>query len=135
MFAKDAKEQGYRINNKEDNVMGYEITYLDGYKSWIPKEEADKSYFKLLKENGNIIFRSDVERFIRTNISQTINEKTTLVDVKLITDFNIIETSSCVDPKNYNLELGEKYATEKVINKIYEYLGFVLQWAKNGLKY
>ena len=31
-------------------------------------------------------------------------------------------------------ELCKKYAMEEVVNNLWSYLGFVLQWAKNGLK-
>lgn len=36
MFAIDAKEKGYRVNNCHNHTQGYEITYEDGYKSWCP---------------------------------------------------------------------------------------------------
>ena len=105
------------------------------FKEWIPKSQINKRFFTLMNENGNIITRDDVLRFIRDIDAQTINDKTALVDSKLITNYNIVENSSCVDPKNYDLELGKKYATEKIVNKVWDYLGFVLQWAKDGLKY
>ena len=31
-------------------------------------------------------------------------------------------------------ELGKQYAMEKVVNDLWAHLGFVLQWAKDGLK-
>ena len=42
MTAEDAVKKSYKVNNQEDD--GYEITYEDGYKSWIPKEKFDKTY-------------------------------------------------------------------------------------------
>lgn len=36
MFAIDAKEKGYRVNDCSNDTPGYEITYEDGYKSWCP---------------------------------------------------------------------------------------------------
>lgn len=36
--------------------------------------------------------------------------------------------------ENYNIEIGEKFAVEKAKDKIWEVLGFVLQWGINGIK-
>ena len=46
----------------------------------------------------------------------------------------MIEGSSCVDPKNYNDELGTKICVGRMRDKVWMLLGFVLQWAKNGIK-
>lgn len=42
--------------------------------------------------------------------------------------------SSCVKPENYDINIGKKYAIEKAKDQIWSGLGFVLQWAINGLK-
>lgn len=135
MTSNEAKENGYIVFDYHKNTAGYELTYPNMFKEWIPKSQINKRFFILMNEDGNIITRDDVKRFIRSIDAQTINDKTTLVDSKLITNYNIVETSSCVDPKNYDLELGKQFATQKVIDKVCDYLGFVLQWAKDGLKY
>ena len=36
MFALEAKENGYRVNNCHNHTPGFEVTYEDGYKSWCP---------------------------------------------------------------------------------------------------
>lgn len=40
----------------------------------------------------------------------------------------------CVKPENFDLNVGSNYARIKAEDKIWEGLGFVLQWAKYGLK-
>lgn len=42
--------------------------------------------------------------------------------------------SSCIKPENFNLGIGAAYAQIKAEDKIWKCLGFVLQWAKYGLK-
>ena len=134
MCAGEAQYKGYKTNGKEGNDPGYEVTYPDGYKSWCPKEVADKAYFKLDENNdGSIILKEDVENFIAAHSTQTIGVKTTLVQATTITGFELIDYSACVSPKNYSQKLGEKYAMENIRNKVWSYLGFVLQWAKNGI--
>lgn len=135
MCAAEAKDKGYRIGDALDVDAGYEVTYPDGYKSWCPKEVADKAYFELDEANdGTKILEQDVHNFIDCIEGDKIGTKTSLVHATTITGFEYIETSSCVDEKNFNSTLGYQYAKEKVISKVWDALGFVLQWAKNGIR-
>ena len=36
MFALEAQENGYKVNNCSNYTPGFEVTYEDGYKSWCP---------------------------------------------------------------------------------------------------
>lgn len=134
MTAAVALEKGYKTNGKSGNDEGYEVTYPDGYKSWCPKEVVDSAYFILdEKSDGTKILKEDVEKFV-TNVDViTVGAKTTVVNAHTLTGFDTVRHSSCVDPKNYNEELGKQYAMEEVINSLWAHLGFVLQWAKYGL--
>lgn len=135
MRANVALQHGYKTNNAHLDDMGYEVTYPDGYKSWTPKEIADAAYFHLSADNdGTKILKGDVENFITDVEVMTIGTKTTLVNTHTLTGFDVIKHSSCVDPKNYNKDIGKIYAMTEVVDTIWEHLGFVLQWAKNGLK-
>ena len=130
----DAIKKGYRVPDVVGTAKGYEVTYPDGYKSWCPKDVADAAYFKLNKNgDGSYITTNDVIQFILSYKATTLEKKTTVLHAKTITGFELVESSACVDPKNYSQELGEKYAMEKVYNKVWDYLRFVLKWAKNGL--
>jgi hypothetical protein len=40
--------------------------------------------------------------------------------------FTILGQSSCVDPKEFNIALGEKYAYEDAIDKIWQLEGYLL---------
>ena len=78
--------------------------------------------------------KKNVDNFIKNIKISTIGEKTTLVIATLINDFEIIESSSCVDVANYNETLGAEICVERIKNKIWEFLGFLLQTAKEGIK-
>jgi hypothetical protein len=58
---------------------------------------------------------------------QTILDKTTIVVCQLPNGFTIIESSSCVDPANYNEELGAEICKRRIENKVWELEGYVLQ--------
>lgn len=135
MTAKEAFDKGYGMKpNQDPNSDGYEVTYPDGYKSWSPKEVADAAYFPIDDENGQMIKPTDIERFIAAEDAEKLGTKTTIVSIRTITGFESHGLSSCVDPSRYDVNIGKKFAKEKAVDAIWAGLGFVLQWAKFGLK-
>lgn len=48
--------------------------------------------------------------------------------------FEVHGQAACVKPENFDLNVGATYAQIKAEDKIWKGLGFVLQWAKYGLK-
>jgi hypothetical protein len=56
------------------------------------------------------------------------NGKTTVCILTLINGFEVIGTSGVVDKSKFNQELGEKFAYENAINKMWELEGYRLQW-------
>lgn len=134
MTAREANDKGHRIGEHSFETEGYEVTYGDGYKSWCPKEVADAAYFPIDDENGQMIKPTDIERFIAAEDAEKLGTKTTVVTIRTITGFESHGLSSCVDPSRYDINIGKKFAKEKAIDAIWAGLGFVLQWAKFGLK-
>lgn len=53
--------------------------------------------------------------------------KTVIAVLTLKNGFEIIGTSACVDPNNFNFEIGKKYAREKAIDQIWMLEGYLLQ--------
>ena len=56
------------------------------------------------------------------------NGKTTTCILHLKNGFQVVGFSGVVDVTNFNQELGEKYAYENCINKLWELEGYRLQW-------
>lgn len=129
----EAKSEGYLVNWVKEKVGNDGYLILDSCMGsyWLPKSKTEENYF-ILTDDSKIV-KEDVEKFITKVDSIKIGEKTTVVNAHTLTGFDIIKSSSCVDPKNYSDELGKKYAMENVIDDLWEHLGFVLQWAKNKL--
>lgn len=111
---------------------GYKVIYPDGYESWSPKEVFEESYFPIDGENK--ISKGDVDRFMGNGTHQQIDEKTLLVSVESKTGFVQHEAASCVDPKEFDVEIGIEVGMDNLRSKFWGHLGFVLQWAKFGLK-
>jgi len=133
--------RGWNIpDNEEPTEEGYLIEYVDsepntsvftGYITWSPKDVFEKYYFQI--ENENTISGRDIDNFIASSETIKIAEKTSLTTVKLINGFELIESSSCVDPKNFCLKTGENISLNNIKNKIWNHLGFLLQTAHRGL--
>lgn len=138
MTMKKAIESGYGciFQEPDDGIRdGYLVTSSNGESCWYSKAIFLEEFYELSHENdGTKILKEDVEHFITDVDTITVGEKTTVVNAHTLTGFDTVKHSSCVDPKNYNEELGKKYAMEEVINSLWSHLGFVLQWAKFGLK-
>lgn len=56
-------------------------------------------------------------------------EGTTLTSCVLVlhNGFTVSGESACVDPANFNIELGRKYAREQAIDKLWPLLGYELR--------
>lgn len=51
---------------------------------------------------------------------------TTICYLTMQNGFTILGQSACVDPKDYNVALGEKYAYEDAVEKIWQLEGYLL---------
>lgn len=128
--------RGWELPEDENGAdEGYLVQYEpDGYQSWSPKVQFENAYLPLADESR--ISEADIDLFVGPNAieSTKIDEKTTLVKMVPRSGFVQYETSSCVDPENYNHELGISIAAKRIKDRIWPMLGFVLQWGKSGLK-
>lgn len=133
MTAGEAINKGYRVGNSIPDAKGYEVNYPDGYSSWCPADVFEVSYYPIQDSNGEMLYRNDVEGFIDKVESIKIGVKTTNTTITCLTGYEVHGQSACVKPENYDMAIGETYAKPKAMDAIWAHLGFVLQWAKNGL--
>ena len=111
---------------------GYKVVYPDGYESWSPKEVFEKAYIKV--GNNNTIEEHNINEFIKSYDVSQWGDKTTVVHATLVNGFIITESSSCVDPANFNMDIGTSICKERIQNKLWEMLGFMLQTGVSGIK-
>lgn len=134
MTAGEARAKGYRVNQDcVDETRGYEVTYDGGYKSWSPADVFEKYYYKLADVDGNAITDRDVKGFIKQIDNVKVGTKTTNTTLTCLTGFEVHGQASCVNPNDFDINVGANYAQIKAEDKIWECLGFALQWAKYGL--
>jgi hypothetical protein len=123
--------KGWTIPENEDpNQEGYRVHYSDAYVSWCPKDQFEKHNLQIEKTDS--ISQSDVDSFCASFTCFTIGDKTTVVNFKMRNDFEILESSACVDPKNYDKEVGFDICKDRAQDKVWFLLGFLLQSARVG---
>lgn len=122
----------------DNGVEGYTLDLPNGQPLWMAKEAFEMAYMPLrlcMNPKVQCISTEDVTGIVAQIKAQQIDPKTTLVNATLKTGFELYNTASCVDAENYSTEFGAKIAMNKINDQIWFALGFVLQWAKYGLKH
>lgn len=113
--------------------MGYCIHVSLVHENCPPK---GKEYFSVQEnrqmESSVSITQEMVDRFIKKTEISKLGPKTTIVRAILINGFEIVKTSSCVDPNNYDEKIGYEICMESIKNEIWKHLGFLLQTAYAG---
>lgn len=70
---------------------------------------------------------SDIHAKIKkTTYSVLPDSTTTVCQLTLENGFTVIGTSACVDPKQFNVALGEKYSFERAFDEIWQLEGYLL---------
>ena len=113
-----------------NGMPGYKLLQSDG--SWMHKEEFEKAYMQV--GYNNTITQENVDNFIVDYEVFTKKEKITIVIATLVNGFTIVESSACVDIANYDEKYGSEICKEKIKDKVWNHLGFLLQTAKDGIK-
>jgi hypothetical protein len=125
--------RGWTIpENENPEDKGYLVVYPDGYESWSPKEQFERAYMQV---GDNITITQDnVDNFVQSYEVERWKDKTTVVHATLVNGFVITESSSCVDPANFDMEIGEEICKKKIEDRIWHLLGFLLQCGVGGIK-
>lgn len=125
-------------DNRKVGDPGYRVRYADGYESWSPKDVFERAYLPLtvnpeLKTDAPSVSQEMVDGFIREVETTTLGDKTTVVRAVLRNGFEIVESSACVSAENYDEAMGREICLEKIKDKVWMLLGFLLQTAIHGI--
>lgn len=117
---------------------GYKVRYSDGYESFSPKDVFERFYLELtvnpeLRTKKPSISQKMVDDFIVAKEVSTLGDKVTVVRATLRNGFELVESSACVSPENYDEKMGAEICMEKIKDKVWFLLGFLLQTGVNGL--
>ena len=78
---------------------------------------------------SNKITDRDIHNILAKTLIKTkkYGDKTAVLMATLPNGFEIVTSSSCVDPKNFDMKIGEEICMKKLENKICELEGYRLQ--------
>lgn len=116
---------------------GYFIKHPDDCVTWCPKKTFERDHMPITK--GDSVTEEDVNAMIKQiHVDQiTPNDLGSVVTVTTVTlanGFTLTESSTCVDPENYDVETGVDCCMERIKDKIWYLLGFLLSCGFNGFQ-
>lgn len=78
---------------------------------------------------NNTITKKDIDNILKDTLIKVeqFGPKTTVLKATLPNGFVIVESSSCIDPENFSMKIGEEICMDKLIDKIWELEGYRLQ--------
>lgn len=80
----------------------------------------------------NRIEKKDIDKILKDTFIKVekYGDKTTILKATLPNGFVIVESSSCVDPANFDMKVGEEICMDKLVDKIWQLEGYKLQSKK-----
>lgn len=92
-------------------------------------DEFTKYFEKYEEPKNNTVTSEMIEEIMNHSkvIVSTVFDKCTVVSCKLPNGFVIVEYSACVDPKNYDEDMGVEICMKKIVDKVWELEGYRLQ--------
>lgn len=126
------------LPNENPEDPGYYTADTKGHFSWFPKDIYESQNLPIAGKD-NTICQEDVDNMIAYTYFDTLESLgsdglTTIMVCTLVNGFTITESSSCVDPANYSVEVGAEICMKKIKDKIWFLLGFLLQSGLYGFK-
>lgn len=126
----DVDYEGGTVSYKFDDYTCYGAMSIDMFNEYFEKYEEkyeentkhkDERTFAVGEERINWLLKnSEIEWY-------TVFDKCTVVSCKLPNGFVITESSACVDPDNYNEEMGIDNCLNRILDKVWELEGYLLQ--------
>ena len=78
----------------------------------------------------NTVTNEQIEKIVAASEIHVakVGDKTTLVRMVLPDGFELLESSSCVDPANYDEAIGYECAMKRIVDHLWELEGYRLAW-------
>lgn len=121
---KDVFEKSICISNENTTITVDNDTFVEHFEKHVEPVEELLDVELVVADDwvAEIIENSEI-------IVDTVFDKCTVVSCKLPNGFVIVEYSTCVDPNNYDVDMGIEICIDKIANKIWELEGYLMQCA------
>lgn len=80
--------------------------------------------------NNYYLTQEYIDGVILTEEYATIGKKTVVCVLTLENGFEVVGSASCIDPENFDFEIGQELAYEDAVNQIWKLEGYLLQQDK-----
>ena len=83
-----------------------------------------------MAETKNTVTQAEVNENMKDVVVRTVVEfekPTTYVTIRMKNGFTLRESTTCVDPANYNEEIGKALCLKRLEEKVWYLLGYALQ--------
>lgn len=123
------KLRGWELPENEKELADEEVFLVkcsDGYISMCPKKRFLEQAYEI---KDNSITSELVNNFIKNieiTTERVFGKLNTVMKYELVNGFVGIESTSCVDEKNYSEEIGKEILIKRLQDKIWFGLGFTL---------
>ncbi|MFA2628359.1 Gp49 family protein [Bacillus cereus] len=86
---------------------------------------------------GNTVTKEKIDEVLKEanfHVQHAVFGKCCIVTAQLSNGFTVVGTSACVDPDNYDSQIGYEIAKKKIEDKLWELEGYKLQCELHELK-
>lgn len=109
-----------------DRRDGYKVVYKDGYSSWSPKEAFEEAYVAIEDIPNRLTPELLDGKIVQQDLITVPGTTTTICVLHLQNGFTVMGKSACIDPKEFNEDIGASIAFEDAMNKVWELEGYLL---------
>lgn len=109
------------------------FSFGDGMHMGCMSADEFEKYFEKYEEpkeaKVNTVTKDHIEEIMNHSkvTVQTVFDKCTVVTCQLPNGFVIVESSACVDPANYDEDMGVEICMQRIVDKVWELEGYRLQ--------
>lgn len=122
----------FEVTDVKDDLIEFGKEMRNGKLTSTMSINLMEEYFKRYEEPQREVATSLTPEYIdeilinsKINI-ETVFDKCTIVSCQLPNGFVIVESAACVDPKNYDEDMGVDICLDKITDKIWELEGYRL---------
>lgn len=117
----------------EVHISRSNIPFLKGVGK-IRRSDFDKWFLPVCE--GDKITINDINHIINIShiTSKRLDGKTVLTTMDILPEYTSYATSSCVNPANFDMQLGKANSIKKITSSLWDILGFCLAWGRKGLR-
>lgn len=120
------------VRKSRGAIAGYLVQFDDGFTGWMPEEFFERHYFRIGPTSE--ITEDTVNRFVTSVEVQQAGNRSVTATAHTRIGFDATRSATCAQTLAFDAKRGGKIAEARARAMVWEYLGFVHQWAERGVE-